>query len=126
MFPRITSFLPDNDWDNMLRNITTVFSQILHNSPFMTILLFLIYCYMPMDPTTGVRFPSEAGIFLFATASRPALGPTHPPIRWVLGVLSPGLKRPVSEVDHLYLHLLPKLRMCGSVPPYSQYFFMAW
>jgi hypothetical protein len=29
-------------------------------------------------------------IFLLASASRPALGPTQPPIQWVPGVLSPG------------------------------------
>jgi hypothetical protein len=30
------------------------------------------------------------GIFLFTTASRTALGPTQPPIQWVLGALSLG------------------------------------
>jgi len=30
------------------------------------------------------------GFFLLATASRPALGPTHPPILWVLRVKRPG------------------------------------
>jgi hypothetical protein len=32
--------------------------------------------------------------------ARPALGPTHPPIHWVPGALSPGLKRPEREADH--------------------------
>jgi hypothetical protein len=40
------------------------------------------------------------GIFLFTTASRTALGPTQPPIQWVPGVLSLGLKRPGREADH--------------------------
>jgi hypothetical protein len=31
-------------------------------------------------------------IFLLASVSRPALGSTWPPVQWVLGVLSPGLK----------------------------------
>jgi hypothetical protein len=31
------------------------------------------------------------GIFLFTTASRPALGPTQPPIQWVQGAF-PGSK----------------------------------
>jgi hypothetical protein len=33
------------------------------------------------------------GIFLFDTVSRPALEPNQPPIQWVLGVLSLGIKR---------------------------------
>jgi hypothetical protein len=40
------------------------------------------------------------GIFLFTTASRPALRPTQPPIQWVPGVLSLGVKRPGREADH--------------------------
>jgi hypothetical protein len=40
------------------------------------------------------------GIFLFTTASRPALGPTQPPIQRVLGVLSFGVRRPERETDH--------------------------
>jgi small neutral amino acid transporter SnatA (MarC family) len=40
------------------------------------------------------------GIFLFTIASRTALGPTQPPIQWVPGVLSQGVKRPVHEADH--------------------------
>jgi hypothetical protein len=40
------------------------------------------------------------GIFNFPT-SRPALGPTQPPIQWVLEVLRLGVKRPWREADHL-------------------------
>jgi hypothetical protein len=40
------------------------------------------------------------GIFLFDTASRPALGLTQPPIQWVAGVLSLGVKRPGPDADH--------------------------
>jgi hypothetical protein len=40
------------------------------------------------------------GIVLYTTASRPAVGPTQPPIQWVPGALSLGVKRPVREADH--------------------------
>jgi hypothetical protein len=38
--------------------------------------------------------------FPFSTSSRPVFGPTQPPIQWVTGALSPGVKRPGSETDH--------------------------
>jgi hypothetical protein len=41
-------------------------------------------CYGLDDQGSRVRFPAGMGIFLFTTASRTALGPTQPPIRWVL------------------------------------------
>jgi hypothetical protein len=44
--------------------------------------------------TSRVRFPADA-ILLFATASRPALGPTHPPMKWVT-----ELKLPGREANH--------------------------
>jgi hypothetical protein len=40
------------------------------------------------------------GIFLFTTMSRTLLGPTQPPIQWVPGVLSLGVKQPGREGDH--------------------------
>jgi hypothetical protein len=33
--------------------------------------------------------------------SRMALGPTQPPIQWVPGALSLGVRRPAREADHL-------------------------
>jgi hypothetical protein len=52
--------------------------------------------------TIGVLwFDSQRGlgIFLFA-ASRTALGLTQPPIQWVLGALSLGVKPPGCEAHH--------------------------
>jgi hypothetical protein len=44
------------------------------------------------DPGVGVRV---------AAGSRPALGSTQPPIQWLPGDLSPGVKRQKREADHL-------------------------
>jgi hypothetical protein len=46
-------------------------------------------------------FQSRQGleIFLFTTVSRPIREPTQPPIPWVPGALSLGVKRPGRETD---------------------------
>jgi len=51
-----------------------------------------------------VGFDSLEGlrIFLFATASRLAVGPTQHPLQWVTGALSPGVKQPMRGADHSY------------------------
>jgi hypothetical protein len=48
----------------------------------------------------GFDFRWRLGIFLFTTVSRPALGPTQPPIQWVLRALSLWVKWPGREADH--------------------------
>jgi hypothetical protein len=52
--------------------------------------------------------------------SRPVLGPTQPPIQWVMGV-----KRPGRKVDQ-HLHITPRLRMSGATPPLPLYAFTVW
>jgi hypothetical protein len=47
----------------------------------------------------GVRFPAGAGIFLYSTASRPALGPTQPSIKRVPEAFSLRVKWPGREAD---------------------------
>jgi hypothetical protein len=64
-----------------------------------------------------VRVPQELGIFLFTTASRPALEPTQPPIQWV--------KRTRREADHLP----PSNAEVKNARSYTftpQYAFMTW
>jgi hypothetical protein len=40
-------------------------------------------------------------IFPLSSVSRPALGPIQPPVQWVPGILSPGVKaRPGRDADH--------------------------
>jgi hypothetical protein len=36
--------------------------------------------------------PGKGKIFLFSTTSRPALRPTQPPIQWIPGTISLGVK----------------------------------
>jgi hypothetical protein len=48
----------------------------------------------------GFDSRQRGAFFLFANASRPALGFTRSPIKIVLGALSPGVKRPGREADH--------------------------
>jgi hypothetical protein len=51
-------------------------------------------------PRSRSSSPSTGKIFLLSTASRSGLGPTLPPIQWVPGAISPGVKWPGREDDH--------------------------
>jgi hypothetical protein len=44
--------------------------------------------------------PRRVKNFLFSMLSRPAPGPSEPPIQWVPWALSPGVERPGCEADH--------------------------
>jgi hypothetical protein len=67
----------------------------------------------------------ELGSFLFIIASRPALGPTQPPIQWVPGALSLGVKRPGREADHSPPSSA-EVKNAWSYTSTPQYVFMAW
>jgi hypothetical protein len=49
---------------------------------------------------SGFESRQRLRIFLFTTASRPALGPTQTPIQRVCGSFSLGIIRPGCEADH--------------------------
>jgi hypothetical protein len=57
--------------------------------------------------------------------SRTALGPTQPPIRWVLGALSLGVKRKWREANHS-LPSSAEVKNAWSYTSTPQYVFMAW
>jgi hypothetical protein len=59
---------------------------------------------------SGLDSRQEQEFFVFATASRPALGPTQSPIKCIPAALSPGVMRPGYEADHS-----PPSRMCGAI-----------
>jgi hypothetical protein len=58
---------------------------------FLNLVLNIVFCRLP---------GGGLGIFLFTTASIPALGPTQPPIQWVRGALFRGVKWPGREADY--------------------------
>jgi hypothetical protein len=81
--------------------------------------LKIISCRREWAFSVGI---STEKIFLWPTASRPALGLTQHPIQWVATALSPGVKRPRRQADHL--HLVSK--SWWSYTSISPYVFVAW
>jgi hypothetical protein len=71
-----------------------------------------------LNPGGGWEFFSD-------TASRPALEPNQPPIQWVPGALSLGVKQPRQEADHS-LPSNAEVKECKAIPPLPQHAFMAW
>jgi hypothetical protein len=69
---------------------------------------------MTIDWMVGVRSWQRQRIFILVSASRPALGPTQPPIQWVTGALFLGVNcgRDVMLTTHPLL--VPRLRKCRS------------
>jgi hypothetical protein len=48
----------------------------------------------------GFDFRQREENFLFSINFKTAMGPNLPPIQWVLGALSLGIKQPRREADH--------------------------
>jgi hypothetical protein len=62
------------------------------------------------DRVVEVRSPTGAEDFSSTHASRPALGPTQPPIQWVPGVLSAGVKRCRGVTLTTHPHLVAEVK----------------
>jgi hypothetical protein len=58
-------------------------------------------------------------------SSRTALGPTRPPILWIPGALSLGVKRPERETDHSP-PFSAEVKYAWSYASTPQYVFIAW
>jgi len=63
-------------------------------------------------------------MFLYFEASKPALGPTRPPIQWTPKAISPGVKRPMCEV-HYSPPYLAKVKNAWSYVTTTHIFFIA-
>jgi hypothetical protein len=74
---------------------------------------------------TSNELVDHLGIFLFTTASRPALGPTQHTIQWVPGAFSLGVKRPGCEADHS-LSSNAEVKNAWSYTSTPQYVFCTW
>jgi hypothetical protein len=80
-----------------------------------------VWC-LTTDWTTGrsgVDSRQRQRIFSLACVSIPTLGPTQPPIQWVPGVLSPGVKRGRGVTLTIHPYLVPRSmsRSYTSSPP---------
>jgi hypothetical protein len=69
----------------------------------------------------GFDFRQRKKIFHFSTATRPALGPTQPPIQWVPEVPSLGVKQRGREADHSPISNAD-VKNRGAIPPFPHKF----
>jgi len=67
----------------------------------------------------------EGIFFLFVPAFRPVLRPGQPPIRWIPGALSLGLKRLRGETDHS-CPSSAEVKNAWSYTSTTKFVFMAW
>jgi hypothetical protein len=120
-YTRNTAVLKNYDMFQYLTPSSNCFSTVfLHLVSFLLVYTHTLYIYIYiLIPGTAVVRGSISGryndgIFLFATAFRPALGPTHPPIQWVPEVKWSGREAdhspsPSAEVKNVW--------SCTSIPP---------
>jgi hypothetical protein len=66
--------------------------------------------------TAEVRFPAGARDFFYSTASKSALGPTQPPVKWVPGAFFVRGKAARREADHSPA-CSAEVSIGGAIPP---------
>jgi hypothetical protein len=82
--------------------------NIDHNTRFCSFDITNMYTIPGFDTRHRQR------VVLPVSASRPAMGSTQPPVQWVPGVLSPGVKSSRGVILTTHSHLVPRLRMSRS------------
>jgi hypothetical protein len=68
----------------------------------------IVYDYGLDNRAIGVRSPEGHRIFPLTSVSTPALGPTQPPVQWVPGVFSPGVRLGRDVMLTTHPHLVPR------------------
>jgi hypothetical protein len=78
------------------------------------------------DRGSRVRLPAGAGNF--SLHHRVQKGSGAHPASYRIGIRGsfPGGKAAMAWSSPLTSHLVPRSRMCGAIPPLSQYAFLAW
>jgi hypothetical protein len=72
----------------------------------------IVSCYGLDDRANEVPSPVEAkGFFSFSLCAQTGSGAHPAPVQWVLGVLSPGVKRGRGVTLTTHPHLVPRSRM---------------
>jgi hypothetical protein len=108
----------------ILREISITSSLFIYESQEPDSLVSIATDYRPEDQMIRVQIPAGAGNFSLTTASRPALGPTQPPLQWAPEALSLGVKWPgMKLITHF---LVPRSTMFVATPPLPQHVLMAW
>jgi hypothetical protein len=95
-------------WYERLRNLNIYTKS--QQDKWTRVAVSIVSGYRLDDRAIEVHFPTEAK----DSSSRSALGPTQPPVQWVPGVLSPGVKRGRGVMLTIYPHLVPRSRMSRS------------
>jgi hypothetical protein len=111
-------------WKDVLAFSKIWFCPIFWWRDTMIYLVFSVFSSRPTSLLVSNRI-SVLCIFYLCTASRTALGPTQPPILWVPGALSLGVKRPGREADHSPPSSA-EVKNAWSYTSTPPYVFMAW
>jgi hypothetical protein len=83
----------------IIQSVAQRYTTELETQKFPSSLSTVGYVLDDRDSIPGMDYKGIF-FFIFATASRPALGLTHPPIQWEPGPLTLVLKRLGREADH--------------------------